>query len=124
MYYERLSLEVIAARSHWQIVNPPILTGRSGVMHRFDFMAMNGQQRLAFDICERPSETDVIKTFIKKFDTGVSAYIVSLSGKMAAGAGKLASEYGLKILHSNSIESAFRTGELEPQSGSHSLAAA
>ncbi len=87
-------------------------------------MAMNGQERLAFDICERLSETDVIKTFIKKLDTGVSAYIICLSEKMAEGAGKLATEYGLKILHSNSLESAFRTRELEPRSRSHRLAAA
>ena len=124
MYYERLSLEVIAAKSHWQVVSPPTLTGRSGVTHRFDFVAMDGKDKLVFDICERLSETDVIKTFIKKLDTGASAYIVCLTEKMTEGAGKLAEEYGMKILHSDNIESALKARELKTHSHGQTLAAA
>lgn len=124
MYYERLSLEIIAAKSHWQIVSPPTLRGHSGVTHRFDFVAMDGQDSLAFDICEQLSETDVIKTYIKKLDTGASACIVCLTEKVTEGARRLASEYGLKVLRSDNIESAFMAARIRPQTDGCRLAAA
>ncbi len=124
LYYERLSLEIIAAKSHWQIVSPPTLMGRSGVAHRFDFVAMDGQDSLVFDICEQLSETDVIKTYIKQLDTGASACIICRTKKMTEGASKLAAEYGLKVLRSDNIESAFRATRIHPQSDGRRLAAA
>lgn len=130
MHYERLSLEIIAARSQWQKVNPPTLAGHSGVLHEFDFVAKHGQDILVFDICGQScesdvlSETDVIKTYIKKLDTGVPACIVCLNGKMTEGAVKLASEYGLKILRSDNMESAFKTRETDTQSQNRRLAGA
>jgi hypothetical protein len=122
--YERLSLEVIAVKSNWQIVNPPTLAGRSGVTHKFDFVAMHGQFGLVFDICEQLSETDVIKTYIKKLDTGVSACIICHTEKMTEEARKLAAEYGLKVLRSDDIESAFMARGTEPQSKEGRLSAA
>lgn len=113
MYYERLSLEIIAAKLHWGIVSPPTLVGRSGITHRFDFVVVDGHGPLAFDIFDRMSETDVIRTFVKKLDTGASAYIICHTEKMSEGAGKLAAEYGLKVLHSDDIESAFRKKVIE-----------
>ena len=114
MYYEKLALEVIAARSHWGVASPPILTGRSGIPHRFDFVAYDGRENIVFDIYDRLTETDVIKTFVKKLDTGAIAYIICVSEKMTEGAGRLAWEYGLKVLRSRSIESAFRQEEMAP----------
>lgn len=111
MYYERLSLEVVAARLQWEVVSPPILRGLSGVTHKFDFVAVDGKEKLVFDIYDRLNETDVIKTFIKKLDTGASAYIICLSDKAEEGAGKLAAEYRLKILPSKGVEYAFSTTE-------------
>lgn len=99
-------------KSRWQIVTPPTLAGRSGVTHRFDLVARDGQDTRAFDIYEQLTETDVIKTYIKKLDTGASACIVCLSEKMTEGAGKLASEYGLNVLRSDGIESAIRAKEM------------
>jgi hypothetical protein len=124
LYYEKLSLEIIAAKSHWQIVTPPTLTGCSGVTHRFDFVATDGQRTLVFDVCERLSETDVIKTYVKKIDTGASAYIFCPDEKVAEGAGRLASEYGLEVLRFDDIESAFRAKEIQPQAQSRRLAVA
>lgn len=121
MYYQRLSLEIIAAKLHWQIVNPPTLRGRSGVTHRFDFVAMDGQDMRVFDICEQLSETDVIRTYIKELDTGASAYIICLTEKITEGASKLASEYGLEVLRSDNIESTFRAKEIQPQSQGRGL---
>ena len=124
MYYERLSLEIVASKSHWQTVTPPTLTGRSGVTHRFDFVTTDGQGTLVFDVYEQLSETDVIKTYIKKLDTGASAYIYCPDGKMTEGAGRLASEYGLEVLRSDNIESAFRAKEIQPQEQGRRLAVA
>ncbi len=124
MYYERLSLEITAAKSHWQVVNPPTVSGRSGVTHRFDFLALSGHEKLAFDICQTLTETEVIKTFIKKLDTGVSAYIICLSETMPGRAARLAEEYGLKILRSDDLESAFVPKGLEQRSRGQRLAAA
>jgi len=116
LYYEKLALEIIAARSHWGVASPPILTGSSGVSHRFDFVAFEGDEKIAFDIYDRVSETDVIKTFVKKLDTGASAYMVCVSEKMTEGAGRLATEYGIRVLRSRSLESAFREREVAPVS--------
>lgn len=113
---ERRSLKTTAAKLHWQIVSPPSLRGRSGVTHRFDFVATRGKDSLVFDICEQPSETDVIKTFIKKLDTGASACIICLTRKMTQEASKLAAEYGLKVLRSDNIESAFRARRMRLRS--------
>ena len=124
MYYERLSLEVMATKLHWQIVSPPTLTGRSGITHRFDFLAMDGENQLAFDICEQLSETDVIKTYTKKLDTGASTYIVCPTEKISEGAGKLIAEYGLKVLRSDNIESAFKARMVEQRSRGSRLVAA
>lgn len=115
---------MIAAKAHWQIVSPPTLTGRSGVTHRFDFVATAGQERLVFDIFERLSETDVIKTYVKKLDTGASAYIIYNAKSMTEGTGRLVSEYDLKVLHSDNIESTFMTKRMEHQPRSRRLTAA
>lgn len=85
---------------------------------------MDGQESLAFDIFERLGETDVIRTYIKKLDTGASVYIVCLNEKMTVGASKLASEYGLKVLPPDAIESAFRAKEIGSQSQGRRLAVA
>jgi hypothetical protein len=106
---EKLTLEIIAARLHWKTLTPPTMTGRSGVSHRFDFVATNGEDSLAFDICERLSETDVIKVYTRKLDTGVSACIICLTNKIAERARRLASKYGLKVLRPDNIRSAFST---------------
>ncbi len=84
--------------------------------HRFDFMAVAGDERLAFDICTNLTETDVIRTFVKKLDTGVSACIICADERVAEGAKRLAKEYGLTLLDSNSVESAFEPRRLEAHS--------
>ena len=124
MYYEILSLEIVASKFHWQRVTPTTLTGRSGVTHRFDFVATDGQRTLVFDVYGKLSETDVIKTYIKKLDTGAFAYIYCPDGKMTKGAGRLASEYGLEVLCSDTIESAFKAREIQPQEQGRRLAVA
>jgi hypothetical protein len=122
--YERLLLEIIAARSHWQTLSPPSLRGRSGVMHRFDFVATDGRASLVFDVCEQVSEIDVIKTYTKKLDTGASACIICKNKKMTARARRLTAEYSLKVLSSDKIESAFRAKGVRLQSEGRGVASA
>jgi hypothetical protein len=43
---------------------------------------------------------------------------------MTEGAGKLASEYGLNVLRSDNVESAFTATKMQPQSEDRKLAAA
>ena len=116
LYYEKLSLEVNAAKSHFEVASPPLLTGRSGITHRFDFIATDGQKNIAFDICDRVTETDLIKTFVKQLDTRASAFIICVSEKMTEGARRLAAEYGLKVLRTTSIGLAFRESEISGNS--------
>ena len=112
LQYEKLALRVKAAKSHLEVVSPPTIAGRSGVTHRFDFVAVGGKKRLAFDICEMVSETDVIKTFAKQLDTGASAFIILAGERMTEGAARLAAEYGLRVLRPPDFGSAFRTREI------------
>jgi hypothetical protein len=109
-------LEIIAARSRWQTVNPPALIGRSGATHWFDLIAMDGREIRVFDICEQLSEMDVIKIYLKKLDTGASSFIICHAKRMTEGVRRLISEYGLKVLRSDNIESAFLAKGIRPQS--------
>lgn len=112
MFYEKLSLEAIASYSHWEVVKPPTLTGNSGVTHRFGFIAKTEERTLAFEICERLTVTDVIRIYIKKFDTGASVYIICPDERISEGARRLLSEYGIDVLHPDSMGSAFKKEEL------------
>jgi len=85
---------------------------------------MDGQDSRVFDIYEQLNETDIIKTYIKKLDTGATAYVICLTGKMTEGASKLVSEYGLEVLRSDNIESDFRAKEIQARSQSRGLDAA
>jgi len=119
---ERISLETVAVKSRWRIVNPPALIGRSGITHRFDLVVMNGQEVRAFDICERLSEIDVIRIYLKKLDTGASVCIVCHAKRMTEGVRRLVSEYGLKALHSDEVELAFGAKIMRTQSECRGLA--
>lgn len=58
---------------------PPELKGKSGVTHSFDFVVRNGNRFCAVDIYKEISPFDVLRSYVKKLDTGASCYIVYLS---------------------------------------------
>ena len=98
MYYEQLALEVGATVAGFRVAKPPILAGDSGVEHRFSFLAFDGEQPYAFDVYDEVGQIELIRTYVKKMDTGANTAIVCLSGKPRDEAKELASFYGLEVL--------------------------
>ena len=98
MYYEQMALEVGATVAGFDVLKPPVLRGTSGVDHRFTFAAADGPQVFAFDIYQQVTQIEIIRTYVKKMDTGVKTYIVCLSGKAKDEAKELSAYYGIDIL--------------------------
>jgi hypothetical protein len=96
--FVELSLEVEASISGWQVIKPPVCQGASGVHHRFSLLAFDGERKRAFDIYPEVGEIEVLRTFVKSTDTGISACIVCSRGKPTERGLKLAGEYGMKTL--------------------------
>lgn len=98
MYYEKLALEVGATVAGFEVMKPPTLMGASGVMHRFSFAAAEGDTVYGFDIYDDVGEIDIIKSYIKKMDTGARVFVVCLRGRPGPQAVELARNYDLEIL--------------------------
>jgi hypothetical protein len=98
MYYEQLALEVGATVAGFHVAKPPILAGDSGVEHRFSFLAFDGERPYAFDVYDEVGQIELIRTYVKKMDTGANTVIVCLRGMPRDEAKELASFYGLAVL--------------------------
>jgi hypothetical protein len=98
MYYEKLALEVGATVAGFEVMNPPTLMGSSGVLHRFTFAAAEGDTVYGFDIYNEVGEIEIIKSYIKKMDTGARVFVICLSGRPRAQAADLAHNYDMTIL--------------------------
>ena len=107
MYGEKLSLELLASRHECSVIKPPVVTGRSGVVHRFDFLARDGEEYLGFDVYDRLDEISVIKTFIKRTDTGASVAIICPKVHVPEALQGLLREYNMKVVSPDKIEPAF-----------------
>jgi hypothetical protein len=103
MYYEKLALEVNAAASGLNVIKPAILKGKSEYDQKFTFVAVDETSTYAFDIYPEVGEREVMRTYLKKLDTGAETYIVCLQGKPTPEAAALASEYGLGMLGPGSV---------------------
>ena len=99
MYYEKLALEVNANIAGLDIVKPPFVRGTSGVEHKFAFLASDRMNRYGFDIHNQVGEVEVLRSFIKRMDTGVEVFLVCLSGRPSPEGQRLASSYGMKVLN-------------------------
>jgi hypothetical protein len=104
MYSERLLLRVSAAEAGWDSVEPPTITGASGVVHRFAFLASRGSLKIGFDVYDEIDEIRVIQSYLKKLDTGASVALVC-QRVHSERASKLAAEYGMAILEPDRAES-------------------
>lgn len=102
-------MEVEARRLGWDPVKPPRLAGKSGTEHTFTFLAASDNSFHAFDIYDSVSEIDMLKTFVKKFDSSAGVDIVCISGEVSAQAVKLAREYQINILKPDEVENYMRT---------------
>jgi hypothetical protein len=98
MYYERLALEVSATVAGLNVVKPPIITGASGVNHKFTFVATDGTANYAFDVYPDLGQVEILRSYVKKMDTGASTYIVCLSGRPSTDALEMARCYDMDIL--------------------------
>lgn len=103
MYYEKLALEVNAAASGLEVVRPATLRGKSGFDQKFGFVASDGETMYAFDIYPQVSEKEVIRTYMKKMDSGAETYIVSLQGRPSEAVSDLARGYGIEVLGPGSV---------------------
>ncbi len=124
METEKLSLEIEAAKLGWRVVKPPEVRGKSSVEHRFSFLAQAGESSFAFDLYDTVTAVEVLKTYTKEFDTGVSAYMISVSGNASDDAQKLASEYGMKILKPQDVIPFFRASFVPSGKGNSQTVAA
>ncbi len=97
-------IAMIANEAGCEIRNPPILMGRSGVEHTFSLLLGCGDNRCAVDVYDSAGEGDVLRTYLKKFDTGISSYIVSLTGTPSESTMNLASKYGISCFSIEEIE--------------------
>jgi hypothetical protein len=98
MYYEKLALEVGATVAGLEVMNPPTLSGASGVQHRFSFAAAEEETVYGFDMYNEVGEIEIIKSYIKKMDTGARVFVVCLSGHPGPQAAELARNYDMVIL--------------------------
>jgi hypothetical protein len=107
MYFELLSLEIHASMSGLNVIKPPYSKGKSGVDHRFSFLASDDRLEYGFDIYEDTTQEEVLKTYTKKLDTEVCTFIVNLRGRPREESATLANEYGITILGPAEIDSFF-----------------
>jgi hypothetical protein len=98
LYYEKLALEVGATVAGYEVMKPAVIMGASGIEQRFTFVAVEGPNKYAFDIYNDVGEVEVLKTYVKKMDTGAETFVVCLSGRPKEQAKELSENYGIQIL--------------------------
>ena len=109
MYYEKLALEVGATVAGLDVVKPAVIRGESGLDQKFTFVAADGQEMYAFDVYTEAREVEIIRTYIKKMDTGAKVFVVCLSGRPGAKAKELARNYGIDVLSPMEVGDFFST---------------
>lgn len=107
MEFEKLALEVRAHFAGLSVIKPPFVVGSSGVRHRFTFLVSGGPELFAFDLYEQVGVVEVIQTFVKRLDTGATACIINLGGKIDGETLQLASVYGMGIINPEEIRNLF-----------------
>ena len=91
------------------VVKPAVIRGESGVDQRFTFVARDGSVMYAFDIYTDVRETEILRTYVKKMDTGANAFVVCLSGRPDGKAKELARNYGINVLSPMEVGDFFST---------------
>jgi len=107
MEFEKLALEVSAAKAGLKPVSPNVLRGDSGIDHRVSLLFTDGAKLYGFDFYEKVTEIEVVRSYAKKFDSRAAINMVCLSGEVTPGARELAKEYGMKVLSPRAAETFF-----------------
>ncbi len=113
MYYERLALEVGATVAGFNVVKPAIIRGASGTDQKFTFVASDGPEMYAFDVCSEAGEVEVMRAYVKKMDTDAKVFLVCLSGRPSPKARDLARNYGIDVLSPMEVGDFFSTRIVE-----------
>ena len=103
MYYEKLALEVGATVAGFDVIKPAIIRGTSGTEHRFTFVAADGPDAYGFDVCSQAGQAEILRSYVKKMDTGAKTFVVCLSGRPDATAKELAKIYGIDVLSPSEV---------------------
>jgi hypothetical protein len=117
MEFEKLALEVSAAKAGLKPVTPRVFKGDSGIEHRVNLLFTDGTRFYGFDFYDSVTEIEVLRSFAKKFDSKVPINIVCMSGEVTMGARELAKSYGMKVLSPTAAETFF-VFEQEPPKAS------
>jgi hypothetical protein len=107
MELERLMVRVAATKAGLQVIDPPVMTGRSGSTHKFSFLATDGFRTYAFDFYDRVGEVDLLASYVKMMDTGVLVHIVCFNGSPTIEAEGGAKDYRIQILKSGELSKFF-----------------
>lgn len=125
MYFEKLALEIGATAAGWEVIKPATCVGTSGIEHRFAFLASDSGHQYGFDLYPEIGEIEVLRTFIKEMDTGISGVLVCLSGRPSERAREVAAELGVRILSPAVISGFFKSEKMllagEPEAHSANL---
>jgi hypothetical protein len=113
MYYEKLALEVGATVAGFDVVKPAVIMGASGVEQRFTFVAADGPQMYAFEVCTEVREGEILRAYVKKMDTGARVFVVCLSGRPTPKARELAKSYDIDVLSPSEVGDFFSTRIVE-----------
>jgi hypothetical protein len=77
-------------------------------MHSFSFMAADEHTTYCFDVYDEVTEIEVLKSYIKKIDTGYAVSLVS-GGRVGPLGSSLAKEYGMAVVAPNEIPEFFQS---------------
>jgi len=118
VYFENLVLEIYATKAGLEVIKPARCQGTSGIEHRFSFLTSEGPRMYAFDVYPEVGEVEVIRTYLKRMDTGAETFLVCLKGRPTAAGSRLASEYGLRVLGPADVEVVFDSIRTPASNGS------
>ena len=61
--------------------------------------------KFAFDVCDRVEDFDILRSYVKKFDTQTNVVVVCPTGKVSAIASTLAAEYEIPLIEIGELRS-------------------
>jgi hypothetical protein len=108
LYSEKLTLEIQSLRRGLTPRKPPTARGTSGIVHLFSFIAADELMTYCFDIYDEVTEIEVLKSYIKKIDTGYAVSLVT-GGRVGPLGKSLAKEYGMAVVSPNEIPEFLRS---------------
>ena len=113
LHFEKLLLEIHAAKAGWTKVDPPTLRGESGRVHRFSFLARDDNLVYGFDIYKDVTKEEVLSSYMKRTDTRAVVVMISLSGRPNKEVASVADDSGVTILGPGDVDSFFDLDNIE-----------